>query len=126
MRLVKTTIDCFNSRDGMGRFSGMNRYNHLEAMLPIVATQAGGNMSRFWGLLLKKMMWPVPPKRMDEEILPLLRSESPHEVLKAITEQPGSVVMLARFWHTQDKDANRVTDEEWQQVIASKTEEATA
>lgn len=126
MELVKTTIDCFNSKDGIGRFSGVARYNQLEAMLPIVATQAGGKLSRFWGLLLKKMLWPVPPKRMDEVILPLLRSDSPQEVLKVMIEQPGSIVMLARYWHTTDKDANRITDDEWQQVIAERAEDSSA
>lgn len=122
VELVKVTIDCFNSRDGIGRFSGPARYNQLESMLPLVATRAGGSLSRFWGLLLQKMMWPVPPKRMDEVIIPLLQSEDGAHILRVITEQPASIVMLARYWHTEDKNALKVSDEEWQETIVMEEE----
>lgn len=118
MKLTKTIIDCFNSRDGIGLFSGMSRYAVLEGRIQIAAAQAQSSLFRFWGILLKKMLWPTPPKRVDEEVLGLL-STSPddRQVLKAILDEPSSIVMLARYWHTEDKQPREELEAEWQAVL---------
>lgn len=119
VKLIKTAIDCFNTRDGIGRFSGPARYHNLEAVLPLAATQAQGSLTRFWGVLLKKMMWPSPPKRMDEEIISLITSAKDERlVLKALMEQPASICMLARYWHSEDKRPAKELEAEWQAVLS--------
>lgn len=117
MKLLKTTIDCFNSRDGIGRFSGPARYNQLEQVASLCAVQAR-SLTEFWGILLRKMMWPTPPKRMDEEILSQL-SASPKDgldVLRVIAMQTASIVMIARYLHDQDKTSRKDLEAEWQAV----------
>lgn len=133
MKLVKTAIDCFNSRDGIGLFSGPARYNVLEERMMLCAVQAR-SLTEFWGILCKKMLWPTPPKRMDEEILPLITGHEPsHDraVLNAMRREPASIVMLARFWHDEDKQARKAEaaeiEAEWQEVLSASeaTQEAT-
>lgn len=127
MRLVKTTIDCFNSRDGIGLFSGPGRYATLEGRLVMAATQ-GRTLFEFWGVLLRKMLWPTPPKRMDEEVLSLLSGAEDRLVLKAIASETASVVMLARLWHDEEKTARKTEREEleaeWQNVLAAGGDDA--
>jgi hypothetical protein len=125
VRLTKAAIDCFNSRDGIGLFSGPGRYNALEGRLQVAAVQAQGSLFRFWGVLMKKMLWPTPPKRYDEEIMGLLH-ESPDDrlVLKAIADQPGSIIMLARLWHSEEKKPVKELEAEWQAVLGEGSDDA--
>lgn len=117
VKLVKTAIDCFNSRDGIGLFSGPARYNVLEERMMLCAVQAR-SLTEFWGILCRKMLWPTPPKRMDEEILSQLTTAPKDglEVLRAVATQPASVVMLARYWHDQDKGPRKELEAEWRAV----------
>lgn len=121
MRLTKTIIDCFNSYEGIGLFSGMARYTQLERRMRIAAAQAQGSLFRYWGVLLKKMLWPTPPKRMDAEILSLVLGGEVGDrlVLKAISTEPSSIVMLARYWHDQDKQPRKELEAEWQEVLSA-------
>lgn len=117
MKLVKTAIDCFNSRDGIGLFSGPARYNVLEERMMLCAVQAR-SLTEFWGILCKKMLWPTPPKRMDEEILSQLIAAPKDglEVMRVIATQPASIVMLARYWHGEDKQDRKELEAEWRAV----------
>lgn len=88
------------------------------------------SLTQFWGILLRKMMWPTPPKRMDEEVISQLQPLSVQEglaVLRVIATQTASVVMLARYWHDQTKADRRALEEEWEAIeegLAARTEEA--
>lgn len=62
--IIKLAIDCYNSADGSGMFSGPDRYNKLAARIEISAVQAN-NLPKFWALLLKRMQWQVPSKQFD-------------------------------------------------------------
>lgn len=122
IRLTKTAIDCFNSKDGIGLFSGMARYNVLEDRIRLCAVQAR-NLPQFWSILLTKMLWPTPPKRMDEIILSQLdvmeagMTEADELlVLRSIATETPFVVMLARYWHDQTKKERREMEEEWRQI----------
>lgn len=117
MKLIKTAIDCFNSRDGIGRFSGPARYNQLESMAALCAVQAR-SLTEFWGILLRKMLWPAPPKRMDAEIIEQLQA-APKDglaMLRVIAAQTASVVMLARYWHDETKAERRELEAEWRDI----------
>lgn len=94
----------------------MARYHALEGRLTVVATQSR-SLFEFWGILLRKMMWPTPPKRMDSEVIELIK-KSPDDrlVLKAIASQTASVVMLARYWHDETKAERRELEKEWREI----------
>lgn len=120
MTLVKTAIGCFNSRDGIGLFSGPARYNVLEERIMLCAVQAQ-SLTEFWGILCRKMLWPTPPKRMDEEILSQLSVEPEEgmQALRAIAKEPASIVMLARYLADQEKAPSlqrRELEEEWRAI----------
>lgn len=87
-----------------------------------LAANASRTLFEFWGVLLSKMLWPTPPKRVDELVLPLITGHAPaHDraVLGAIRREPASIVMLARFWHDQDKTARKELEAEWQEVLTA-------
>lgn len=115
--LMKTTIDCFNSREGIGLFSGPARYNVLEERTMLCAVQAR-SLTEFWGILLRKMRWSTPPKRMDEEILSQLSlpEKDGLAVLRVVATQTASVVMLARYWHDETKKERREIEAEWKAI----------
>lgn len=117
VRLVKTTVDCFNSRHGIGLFSGPARYNVLEERMMLCAVQAR-SLTEFWGILLRKMRWSTPPKRMDAEIVPQLdlTEREGLSVLRAIATQTASIVMLARYWHDETKQERRELEAEWKAI----------
>ncbi len=100
-------MDCFNSVDGTGLFSGLDRYAKLGGRASLCAVQAGGNVVRFWGLLLHKMQWPTPPKRADAAIVEAIACEDGAAVLKTLAIETSSVITLARMLHDADKKARR-------------------
>ena len=106
INLVKVSLDCFNSADGSGLFTGVARYNVLAGRVEISAVQADG-LPRFWALLLKRMQWPVPPKAADDRILAAISAPDARDVLRVLATETASVVTLARMAHDQDKQARR-------------------
>jgi hypothetical protein len=106
IRLIKLSLDCFNSADGAGMFAGVERYNVLAGRVEICAVQAD-SLPRFWALLLRRMQWPVPPKAADAAILEAISVPDAHEVLRVLATETASVITLARMWHDQDKAARR-------------------
>lgn len=106
IRLIKTSLDCFNSADGTGMFSGVERYNVLAGRVEICAVQAD-SLPRFWALLLRRMQWPVPPKAADTAILQAISAPDAHEVLRVLATETASVITLARMLHDQDKSARK-------------------
>lgn len=76
------------------------------------------SLTEFWGILCKKMLWPTPPKRMDAEILSQLAAAPKDglDVMRVIATQPASIVMLARYWHGEDKQDRKELEAEWRAV----------
>lgn len=99
-------MDCFNSADGTGLFSGVERYAALAGRIEICAVQAD-SLPRFWALLLKRMRWPVPPKAADARILSAIAAPDGRDVLRALAAETASIITLARMAHDQDKQARR-------------------
>lgn len=106
IKLIKTSLDCFNSADGTGLFSGVDRYNALAGRVEICSVQAD-SLPRFWALLLRRMQWPVPPKAADEAILQAISAPDAHEVLRVLATETASVITLARMLHDKDKAARK-------------------
>ena len=115
INIVRLSLNCFNSADGMGMFSGISRYNVLAGRLEICAVQAD-SLPKFWSLLLNKMRWPMPPKSADRQILQAIKAADGNGVLRVIATETASIITLARMLHDEDKAAKRlppqVTDEE--------------
>lgn len=99
-------MDCFNSADGEGLFTGTTRYATLAGRVEICASQAR-DLPQFWALLLRRMQWPVPPKSKDDAIVEALSSQQPRDVLRVLATETASVITLARMMHDADKSARR-------------------
>lgn len=106
INLLKLSLDCFNSLDGVGLFTGPGRYGALVGRAEICAVQAD-NLTRFWALLLKRMQWPVPPKATDERLVEALSVPNGGEVLRVLATETTSCVTLARMLHDMDKAARK-------------------
>lgn len=98
--------------DGSGLFTGVTRYNSLAQRLPLAAVQAR-DMHSFWAGLLRKMQWPVPPKKADHRIVEALCVSDARLTLKALTTEAVSIITLARMLHDQDKKTRRELQEEF-------------
>ena len=106
INLIHLSLDCFNSADGTGLFSGVERYATLASRAQISAVQAG-SLPSFWALLLRRMQWPVPPKAMDARVLSCIGASDGRDVLRALATETASVVTLARMAHDEGKAARK-------------------
>ena len=113
IRLLKLALDCFNSADGTGLFSGPERYNALAGRVEIAAVQAD-NLPRFWALLLRRMLWPVPPCWADSRIVEALSAQQGTAVLRVLASETVSCVTLARMLHAADKEQLRADRQDLQ------------
>lgn len=99
-------MNCFNSADGTGFFKGVERYNVLSQRAALAATQSR-DVHGFWACLLRKMNWPLPPKKMDGEVIAVLAVGEQPAVLKALATETVSLITIARMLHDEDKKARR-------------------
>jgi len=106
VEILKAALDLYNTRDGVGLFTGPGRYGVLDARAALAAYQAR-SLLQFWAVLLRRMGWPTPPKRADEVVLPLLRHPDEEGVLQVLATETPSVVMLARALHEEGKTKRR-------------------
>jgi hypothetical protein len=109
VKLLKLTLDEYNSPDGTGLFSGAARYAVLEARVSLTAMQAHTLIS-WWSLLCRKLLWPLPSVAIDGKLLDLLQVKpaadyTAMDVLRCLAYQTAGVVMVARHWHTTEKAA---------------------
>ena len=102
VEILRTFIDCYNSGDGIGLFSGVGRYNYLESRCKIAAIQARDLMG-FWSILRQKLQCPIPPKKADSIITPLWQAENQNLILKELGTKAAECIMLARMLHDGDK-----------------------
>lgn len=104
VQVMVTALDCYNSKDGSGLFAGVERYSVLTARTEVAAVQSNG-LAQFWANLLRRMMWDVPPRKFDQQIVSALNVENPHEVLRVLASGTASIIMLARMVHSAKKPA---------------------
>ena len=102
VEIVKTALDCYNSKDGTGLFVGATRYDTLATRMAIAAAQSQ-SLTSFWAKLQQRMLWGVTPKSLDEQIIKVLSADEPLKVLTALRNETASLVMLARMLHDIDK-----------------------
>lgn len=118
--LIHLSLDCFNSADGTGLFTGVTRYAALAGRVEICAVQAD-SLPRFWALLLRRMQWPVPPKAADGRIVTVISAPNARAVLQVLATETASVITLARMLHDNDKQTRRELQAEQRAMSTSAT-----
>lgn len=118
VNLLRLALAAYSTHDGTGLFTGMTRYSVLTERVKIAAVQSR-TLPGYWSTLLRKMLWPIPPKRFDSEILRLLNEPAPMPVLHALALEAPYCVMLARHLHDADKVSHR-----WVEPIADEFDSA--
>ena len=103
-------INCYNSLDGSGLFSGIDRYSYLESRAKIAALQ-NTTLMAFWGTLREKLNCPIQPKKFDNEISEIWRTKDPHKVLKILATQTSECITLARMLHDDEKKKKKADKE---------------
>lgn len=111
IRLIKLSLDCYNTRDGYGLFTGPGRYGVLQGRIEVAAVQAR-TLFEFWSILLRKMLWETPPKAADAAVLSLIEPGSDREVLRVMANETASIISAARMLHDEDKGARRALQSE--------------
>jgi hypothetical protein len=105
--LIRLLLDIYNSRDGVGVFSGMDRYEKLESRIRSAATRSF-SLRGFWSKLCHDLRLPVHGGDNDSSLLAFyaLPRGLQQDILSLMVREYRSVVMLARAWHTTGKLTN--------------------
>jgi len=106
IEVVKLALDCFNTAEGLGLMTGVSRYQMLAGRVEICAVQAN-SMTAFWALLLRRMQWPVPPKKADSKIVECLSAPDEQSTLRVLATETASIISLARMLHDADKESRK-------------------
>jgi hypothetical protein len=106
VKLIKISLDSFNSYDGTGLFAGPSRYAVLEGRVHLAAVQAR-SLFEWWALLLRKMMWPTPRDELAAEVMRLLQHHEAQDVLRVLSQETPAIIMLARALHDEAKHTEK-------------------
>lgn len=121
--LCRTFLDCYNSQDGSGLFSGLERYARLEARLHQSAVGSHG-LRGWWDALCRSMQVSIHSGDGDLALLRLLTVPSGLQqlVLRVLVDDYRSVVAMARLWHSTAKLASAQYAEKTGQAVQAETE----
>lgn len=111
VKIIQVSLDCYNSKDGIGLFTGVERYNVLANRVGLVAVQSR-DMASFWAKLVSKMLWQMPPKKFDQMVFDALSVSDPAATLKALATETVSIVSIARMMHDKSKKERAAIREE--------------
>ncbi len=105
--LVKLLLDMYNSPDGTGIFSGMDRYEKLESRVRSAAARSF-SLRRFWARLCHDLRLPIHSGGDDVTLMAFYAMPLglQQDVLALMAREYRSVVTLARAWHAMGKSAN--------------------
>jgi len=105
--LVRLLLDMYNSLEGTGVFSGMDRYEKLESRVRSAATRSF-TLRGFWARLCHALRLPIHAGDDDVVLMTFygLPRGLQQDMLSLIVREYRSVVTLARAWHTISKTAN--------------------
>lgn len=117
--LIKFLLDMYNSPDGTGVFSGMDRYEKLESRVRSAATRSF-SLRGFWARLCRDLRLPIHSGGNDTALIAFysLPVGLQQDVLALMVREYRSVVTLARAWHTIGK----TTDDFYASAIGSETQ----
>lgn len=105
--LIRLMLDIYNSQDGVGVFSGMDRYEKLESRIRSAATRSF-SLRSFWSKLCHDLRLPVHGGDYDSRLLAFyaLPRGLQQDMLALMVRDYRSVATLARAWHSQGKFTN--------------------
>jgi hypothetical protein len=102
--IIRTLIQAYNSADGTGMFSGVERYHNLEQRVKIAAIQSR-TMFEFMSRIMRSMQWPAPATKWDEQFISHMESAEETAILTALAQSVQSVIMIARHLENETKAA---------------------
>jgi hypothetical protein len=113
--LICFLIDVYNSLDGTGLFSGMDRYRMLESRARTAAVKSS-NLRSFWANLTGGLQLPVHGGKEDEKLSLFLSlpADIQFAVVNEIATNHRTIITVARIWHNQTK----LQDEEYAKKAA--------
>lgn len=102
--LLAEFIGEYNSKDGIGLFSGVERYRRLEERFSHAAIQSG-NLFDLWGKACHALQVPPPDGETSQSFLRLLAMPTTlaQMVLHVLATAPRPCVMLGRLWAESTK-----------------------
>jgi hypothetical protein len=102
--LVRLMLDTYNSPDGVGVFSGMDRYEKLESRVRAAATRSF-SLRGFWARLCRDLQLPIHGGDTDAKLLAFyaLPRGLQQDVLALLVREYRSAVTIARAWHAGAK-----------------------
>lgn len=102
VRILQLAIANYNTKDGLGLFTGPSRYNVLADRARLAAVKSL-TLTRFWSELVASLRWPLTPRRVDDALLALLASGDDTLVLRAIASDTAALVTIARAANDADR-----------------------
>jgi len=105
--LIKIMIQMYNSQDGTGLFSGMERYALLESRTHAAAVRSS-TLQALWSTICRDMQFPIHGGIKDFELLcffalPLSIQEA---AIGSLVKNYRTVLISARVWAQQEKLGN--------------------
>ncbi len=106
--LVKLFMDTYNSAEGAGLFSGMERYGMLEGRLHAAAIRAT-SLPALWNRLTTDMRVPIQPTYADEKLAGLFALPRAVKLgmIASVLHDHRSAVTIARLWHGIEKQMSQ-------------------
>lgn len=101
--LIKLFADEYNSMDGHGLFSGMERWQQLEKRVKQSASKH--TLGYFWNALCGSMLVNLPSSKMDSKLMLFfgLPQGTQNDVLHSLRSSSMYLTMIARMWHDTSK-----------------------
>jgi len=102
--LLRLLMDTYNSLDGVGLFSGMERYSLLESRARTAAVKSS-NLRTFWANLCRDMQLPIHPGHVDDALMLFfaLPAGVQFAAVSSVQREYRSLITIARVWHTSIK-----------------------
>lgn len=102
--ILKIFIDLYNSEDGIGLFSGIERYRFLEERFQHAAIMSA-SLLEMWGVASRNLQVSPIEGKANNLLLKLLTMPAAlgQLVIKTIAQIPRPCTMLARTWHEATK-----------------------
>jgi hypothetical protein len=105
--LIRLLIDLYNSAEGTGLFSGMNRYDLLESRARSAAVKSS-NLRSFWANLTRSLQLPIQSGKQDEILTGFfaLPVAVQFAIVNQVATEYRTIITVARVWHAQAKLKN--------------------
>lgn len=120
VKLLQLFVESYNSKDGIGLFSGISRYAMLETRA-VRAAMSRHTVREFWARLVTDMQTPALPTKATATLLGLIAPQADDlETLEAIAKNAPYIVPLARALASESKAAYWKEVEEMRAETAAK------